>query len=311
MAGRILVGTSSWADPGFVDEWYPRGMASRDRLAWYAQRFDLVEVNSTFYGIPAQRTVARWAEVTPERFTFDVKLHRLLSRHSAALDSLPPDLREMAGTNERGRVLLSPELEAALVDRTLEAVSPLAESGKLGPFLLQLTPAFAPGGHDLSELDTLVERLAPRALAIELRHRGWVEGERVEQTLDWYESHGVAFVSVDAPPGDHVPILPPIDAVTRNDLAYMRCHGRNTEGYLTGKTVAERFAWAYSDAELEEIADRAAKLAEQAAEVHVAFNNNRGADAPDAARRFRALLGQDPGPAPDPSVRADGQMEMA
>jgi uncharacterized protein YecE (DUF72 family) len=312
MAGRIRVGTSSWADPGFVEDWYPKGMAARDRLAWYAQRFDLVEVNSTFYAIPAQKTVAHWAQITPAAFTFDVKLHRLLSRHSAGLDSLPPDVRGQAHTNERGRVMLTPDLERLLVDRTLDAMAPLEETGKLGPFLLQLTPAFAPGTHDLDELGALTSRLVPHGLAIELRHRGWVEGDRLEQTLDWYESHGVTFVCVDSPPGEHVPILPPIDVVTRRDLAYMRCHGRNTEGYMKGTTVAERFGWVYSDEELEEIADRALKLAEDAAEVHVAFNNNRSSDAPDAARRFRELIGQDPGPPPDaPAPRSDGQMELA
>jgi uncharacterized protein YecE (DUF72 family) len=87
--GRLVVGTSSWADPGFVEEWYPRGLPARDRLAWYAERFDAVEVNSSFYAVPERRTVERWAQVTPERFTFDVKLHRLLSRHAADLKSLP------------------------------------------------------------------------------------------------------------------------------------------------------------------------------------------------------------------------------
>jgi uncharacterized protein YecE (DUF72 family) len=310
MAGRILVGTSSWADPGFVEDWYPARMPARDRLAWYAQRFEYVEVNSSFYAVPTRKTVARWAEVTPERFTFDVKLHRLLSRHSAGIDSLPPHLRPDIETNERGRVLLTPELEQRLIDETLEATAPLEEAGKLGPFLLQLTPAFDPHTHELAELDGLAERLRERGLAIELRHKGWVEGERLEKTLDWYEDHGAAFVCVDSPPGDHVPILPPVDAVTRRDLAYLRMHGRDTEGYLRGKTVAERFGWIYSDDELAEIAERAKHLAENAAEVHVAFNNNRSSDAPDAARRFRELIGQDPGPAPDAPTPGE-QMELA
>lgn len=310
MAGRILVGTSSWADPGFVEDWYPRGMAARDRLAWYAERFEYVEVNSSFYAVPAQKTVARWAEVTPKQFKFDVKLHRLLSRHAAGLDSLPPELRDGATTNECGRVDLTAQLQDALVQQTLDAVAPLAEAGKLGVFLLQLTPAFAPGSHSLDELDGLAEALRAHGLAIELRHRGWVEGERLEQTLDWYEQHGAAFVCVDAPPGEHVPILPSIDAVTRRDVAYMRMHGRNTEGYLKGKTVAERFGWVYSDDELREIAGRAKALAEDAGEVHVAFNNNRSSDAPDSARRFRELIGQDPGPARD-APRPGEQMELA
>jgi uncharacterized protein YecE (DUF72 family) len=306
MKGRIIVGTSSWADPGFVEEWYPPGMAAKDRLPWYAERFDTVEVNSSFYAIPEQRTVARWAEVTPEDFVFDYKLHKALSRHSAELQSLPPDLRDGVDTTARGRVRLTRELEDALVDRTIEAVSPLEQAGKLGAFLLQLTPAFSPQKHRLDELAPLVERLAPRPVAIEFRHRGWVEERQVEDTLEWLREHNAAFVAVDAPKEVHVPIMPDLDAVTRDDLAYIRMHGRNAEGYMKGKSVAERFGWEYSDDELREIAKRVEGMAEQAAAVHVQFNNNRGRDAPSSARSFRQLIGQDPGPAPD-----EGQLRIA
>jgi uncharacterized protein YecE (DUF72 family) len=306
MKGRIIVGTSSWADPGFVEEWYPPGMAAKDRLPWYAERFETVEVNSSFYAIPEQRTVARWAEVTPEDFVFDYKLHKALSRHSAELQSLPPDLRDGVDTTARGRVRLTRELEDALLDRTLEAVSPLEQAGKLGVFLLQLTPAFSPQKHRLDELAPLVEKLAPRPLAIEFRHRGWVEERNVEDTLEWLREHDAAFVAVDAPKEVHVPIMPDVDAVTRDDLAYIRMHGRNAEGYMKGKSVAERFGWEYSDAELREIAKRVEGMAEQAAAVHVQFNNNRGRDAPSSARSFRELIGQDPGPAPD-----EGQLRIA
>ena len=303
MAGRILVGTSSWSDPGFVKEWYPQGMAARDRLPWYAERFRLVEVNSTFYAVPDRNTVRRWSEVTPDGFTFDVKVHRALSRHSAPLDSLPPELRDEAKTNERGRVILTPELEEALARRLVEECAPLAEEGKMGAWLVQLTPAFAPRRRKLSELNDLVDALGSHPVAIELRHRGWVSEKRRDDTLAWFSERGVAFVGVDAPPGDHVPIMPSdLDAVTRDDLAYLRLHGRNTDGYLSGTSVAERFGWRYADDELEEVAGRARTLAEQAGEVHVAFNNNRGDDAPTAAQRFRALLGQEVPEPDDPQL---------
>jgi uncharacterized protein YecE (DUF72 family) len=256
--------------------------------------------------VPEQGMVDRWARATPRGFVFDVKLHRLLSRHAADLKSLPPDMRDDVQTNDRGRVRLTPELELAVADRILEAVTPLDQAGKLGAFMLQLTPAFSPGKHRLDELDALLERLAPHTVAVELRHRGWVSDKRAEETFSYLSERGAAFVSVDAPREEHVPIMPPIDAVTRLDLAYLRAHGRNTEGYMTGRSVAERFAWRYTDEELEEIGARAKKLGEQAGEVHVLFNNNRGDDAPTAARRFRALQGQDPGPPPD-----DAQLELA
>ena len=295
--GEIRIGTSSWSDPGFAEEWYPAGLAARDRLPWYAERFEAVEVNSTFYAVPAAGQVAHWAEATPAGFTFDVKLHRLLSRHAAKLDALPPALRDRASTGARGRVVLDARLEAALADATLEAVAPLAAAGKLASFLLQLSPAFGPRDHELDELAPLVERIAPHPVAIELRHRSWTRRERLERVLGWMEHHGAAWVAVDAPRGEQITIMPPIDAVTNPRLAYLRAHGRNAEGYVRGRSVAERFAYRYADAELEEIGARARELAAAAEQVRLMFNNNRGADAPVAAERMRELLGQRTGAA--------------
>jgi len=301
VSGRIRVGTSSWADPGFVAEWYPPGLPARERPSFYAERFEAVEVNSTFYAVPGEGTVRRWVTQTPPGFTFDVKLHRLLSRHAADLRSLPPDLRDGAETDERGRVRLTPELEASMIDAILEATAPLEDERRLATFLLQLTPAFAPRSHQLDELAPLVERFAPRPVAVELRHRGWVEHGRLEDTLGWLEDHEAVFVCVDAPEASAPTVMPPIDTVTRDNVAYLRAHGRNAEGYLHGRSVAERFAYHYSDDELQEIAGRARDLATRVPDVRLMFNNNRGADAPTSARRMRELLGQDPGPPPEPA----------
>ncbi len=164
MSERILVGTSSWADPGFIKDWYPPGMAAQERLPWYSQRFECVELNSSFYAVPERHTVSRWCRVTPDDFVFDVKLHRLLSRHSAGLDSLPPDLREGARTTARGRVELTPQLESRLIREVLAAIEPLERAGKLGALLLQLTPAFSPKRHALDELEALVEDYLTKAV---------------------------------------------------------------------------------------------------------------------------------------------------
>ena len=291
MDAAIVVGTSSWADPGFVEEWYPEGLPARDRLPYYAERFEAVEVNSTFYAIPAASTVERWVTATPDGFTFDVKLHRLLSRHAAGPDSLPKALRARAKANDRGRVILDEKLEEALLAETRAAVEPLADAGRLGGFLLQLTPGFAPKKHSLDELLPIVEGLKPHSVAIELRHRGWADARRVDETLGWYEAHRAVWVGVDAPGGEQITIMPAVDAATHPDVAYLRAHGRNHEGYVKGKSVAERFAHRYDDDELHEIAERAESLAEQVGEaVKVYFNNNRGNDAPLAAQRFVELV---------------------
>jgi uncharacterized protein YecE (DUF72 family) len=277
----IVVETGGWSAP----EWYEPGIEARDRLAAYARRLDAVEVDSAFYALPALRTVSRWAEITPDGFTFDVKLHRLLSRHAAPLNSLPGDLRHDVEVTDRGRVKLTPELEAEMCRRTLETVRPLHEEGKLSAFLLQLTPAFAPGEHRLDELDGVIGALAPVPVAVELRQRDWLA--RPERTLAWYREQGAAFVSVDLPRVDAPITLPPFDAVTR-DVAYLRAHGRNREGYLKGRSAGERFDWEYADEELEELAARARTLAEDAETVRVAFAN--GGHAMAAALRMRELL---------------------
>ncbi len=294
MSGRIVVGTSSWADPGFVAEWYPEGLAPADQLPYYAERFEAVEVNSTFYAVPATQTVRRWAQVTPDEFTFDIKLHQALSRHSAEVDALPKELRDDVDTTPRGRVRPSPELDRELAKRYRRAVKPLADAGKLSSFLLQLSPAFKPPSRTLDELDDLLDALAPHLVAIEFRHRAWLHEERRDGTLGWLRDHGAAFVGVDAPQGKPPTMLPRIDAVTTGALAYLRLHGRNARGWIKGRSVAERFGYRYDDAELEEVAQRAEGLAEEADTVRVMFNNNRGDDAPVAAERMRELLDQVP-----------------
>jgi uncharacterized protein YecE (DUF72 family) len=288
----IVVGTSSWSDPGFVEHWYPKGLAARERLPFYAERFEAVELNSSFYAIPASSTVERWAEATPDGFGFDVKVHRLLSHHAAQLKDLPADLRDQVETTDHGRVILDPALRDEMVRRTADAFKPLADAGKLTSYLIQLTPGFDPRQNDLDELTPLIEGLKPVPVAVEFRRRSWASPKRFEGVLEFLSEHGAVFVSVDAPPGTHVPIFPSIDAVTDDVLAYMRCHGRNTEGYLKGRTVAERFDYDYSDDELTKIAERAKNLDEEAAQVHVMFNNNARDLAPKAAQRLRSILGQ-------------------
>jgi uncharacterized protein YecE (DUF72 family) len=294
----IVVGTSSWSDPGFVEHWYPQGLAARERLPFYAERFDAVEVNSTFYAIPAVSTVERWAEATPDGFAFDVKLHRLLSRHAAQLKDLPKEMREEVETTDRGRVVLDDATLDEMLRRTREAMEPLEKAGKLSSYLLQLTPGFAPRRNEPDELTPVLKGLAPTPVAVEFRRRSWASEKRFESVLEFLSAHDAVFVCVDSPPGDQVPIFPPVDAVTDDRLAYMRCHGRNTEGYLHGRSVAERFDYDYGSEEVEEISDRARKLEQEAEQVHVMFNNNARELAPKAARAMRGVLGQDPGPEP-------------
>src|SRR5256886_11241545 len=93
---EIRIGTCSWADEALSKHWYPKGTPAGERLAYYAEHFDTVEVDSTYYRLPAEEMVERWAERTPEGFVMHVKAFGLMTRHPVKLEALPPDLREAA-----------------------------------------------------------------------------------------------------------------------------------------------------------------------------------------------------------------------
>jgi uncharacterized protein YecE (DUF72 family) len=293
MPGKILVGTASWSDPGFVERWYPKKMPPGERLGWYAQHFEMVEVNSTFYSVPDPRMVERWCAATPARFTFDVKLHQLFSFHSTLPKLLPPELQRRVETDGRGKVKASPALKGLLLETFLRSMSILRAHGKLGAFLLQLSPAFSPRKHDLSELEPVIEMLRNYELAIEFRNRNWTVGDQLRSTIDFLRQHRITFVNIDGPKAEHFTIMPSdLNEITNLEVTYLRLHGRNARAYLTGKTVAARFDYDYSDDEIAEVAERSKKLAREAKEVHVVFNNNNLDYAPRAAARLRAALGQ-------------------
>ena len=268
-------------------------MPAGERLSWYAQHFELVEVNSTFYSVPEPRMAERWCAATPYGFTFDVKLHQLFSFHSTPVKLLPPDLQKRAERDAKGKVKSTADLQEALLKIFLRSMSIIHEAGKLGVLLLQLSPAFSPRKHQLNELEPLIEMLSDYDLAIEFRNRNWAVGDQLESTIDFVKKRRAIFVNVDAPASDHFTVMPSnVDEVTNPKIAYLRLHGRNANAYITGKTVAARFDYDYKGEEIAEIADRSKKLSREARDAHVIFNNNNLDYAPHAALRLRKALGQ-------------------
>jgi uncharacterized protein YecE (DUF72 family) len=276
-----------------VERWYPKKLPAGDRLSWYAQHFELVEVNSTFYSAPEPRMVERWCAATPDDFTFDVKLHQLFSFHSTAAKLLPPDLQRRVDTDAKGKVEPTREAQESLLKYFLRAAAIFRSAGKLGVMLLQLSPAFSPRKHELNELEPLIEMLNGYELAIEFRNRNWAVDDQLQSIIDFVRKHGAIFVNVDAPASDHFTVMrSDVDEVTNSNVAYLRLHGRNAKAYMTGKTVAARFDYDYNEKEIAEVADRSRKLAKEARDVHVIFNNNNLDYAPRAAIRLRKALRQ-------------------
>jgi uncharacterized protein YecE (DUF72 family) len=276
VAAPIRIGTCSWADESLTRYFYPRSVKSaEDRLRYYAERFDTVEANSTYYRLPAHEMVERWAERTPEGFVMHVKAFGVMTRHPVKLDQLPTDLREDAPTDERGRIDRPPrEFRAEIFSRFHEALEPLRETGKLGGILMQFPPyiVFKPASFEY--LEWAQEQLRGDEMLVEFRHASWLDEESRAETLGFLERHGMTYVIVDAPRLEGRNVLPTV-VTTTSPTAYVRFHGRNAQTWNKRvRTAAERFDYLYPVEELREWVEPLGELAERSETVHAMFNNN-------------------------------------
>jgi uncharacterized protein YecE (DUF72 family) len=300
----IRIGTCSWADESLTKYFYPRGIkGAEERLHYYTDRFDTVEANSTYYHLPAREMVERWAERTPDGFVMHVKAFGVMTRHPVKVEQLPPDLRDEAPLDRRGRVERpSREFRAEIFRRFHEALEPLREAGKLGGILLQFPSYVVPKPASLDYLEWAVEQLDGDEALVEFRHAAWLDDEHRDETLAFLERHGMTYVIVDAPRTEARNVLPTVVATT-SPTAYVRFHGRNAETWnkRTG-SAAERFDYLYSDEELREWADQLRELAGKAEVVYAMFNNNGRsavggetiAQAPVNAETLKGLLAKLP-----------------
>ena len=167
-------------------------------------------------------------------------------------------------------------LPADAVDRAWEhfadALLPLHSAGKLGAVFFQFPEYFTNRRDNRAYLDELAERLPEYQVAVEFRHKSWLEGDSAAKTFGQLERLGLAYVAVDEPQG-FASSVPPVVTATA-DLAVVRMHGHNAENWKRkGITAAERFKYLYSDDELSEWVPKVKQVAEQARETHVLFNN--------------------------------------
>ena len=276
MTVPVRIGTCSWADETLTKVWYPPHVRSGEaRLRYYAERFDVVEANSTFYRLPDAELVGNWAERTPAGFTMHVKAFGLMTRHPVKVEALPEDLRDVMPVDDRGRVDRPPrELRAEVFRRFSAAVEPLRATGKLGGILLQFPPYVVRKPISFEYIEWCQEQLPKDELLVEFRHRSWLDDEGRAETLDFLERRGLTYVIVDAPKTDARNLVPTVVART-SPTAYVRFHGRNaaTWNKRTG-SAAERFDHLYTGDELREWVEPLGELAGEAENVYAMFNNN-------------------------------------
>lgn len=259
--GRVYVGPAGWS----YDDWqgivYPRcsGLARLDAVA---RLFNLVEINTTFYGPPAPAAAARWAERVRgiPGFRFTAKLVRRFTHD---------DPRTWTVADR---------------DSFRDGLQPLREAGLLGPILAQFPASFTATDAGLHRLARIRRAFPDQRLVLEVRHRSWIEPRVLARVRDL----DCSLCSVDQPPArDSIPL----GAWITGPIGYLRLHGRNAAKWSDPKAaVHERYDWRYSEPETRELVQVATGLRERTEELHVVANNHFAGKGPATALEIAHAL---------------------
>ena len=301
----LRIGTTSWGEKTLIESgrfYPPTAKTSPQRLAFYSSSFPVTELDTTYYGIPRVRTVEGWAHHTSSSFVFDVKAFRLFTRHRTPLAALPPDCRK-AVPAERDVYYddVPASVRSELWSAFRAALEPLRRTGKLGVVLLQFAPWFVFGPESIEHLETCVSELEGYRVAVEMRNKSWFPEHRRAETLALERALGVSHVVVDEPQG-FASSVPQVWAVTNPDASVVRLHGRNRAMWhgRRAASASERFDYLYPPDELRSFVGPVRRLADEADEVHVLFNNCHLDYAQRNARALHQLMDE-----AQPRPRAD------
>lgn len=255
----VRVGTSGYSFKYWVGPFYPPGTTAAGMLDYYVRHFPAVEVNTTYYRVPAPAMMARMEERTPAGFEFFVKLHGDMT-HKASRDP-------------------------ALFEEFTRALEPLDRAGKLRGLLAQFPHSFRNRQSNGEYIGFLRDVFDPWPLFVEFRHDSWLR----EPVFDYLRHRGIGYASVDEPPLRG--LLPPVATAT-TPTAYVRFHGRNAATWWTGD-ASTRYDYDYSEAELREWLAKIRALADRAERVYIFFNNCHAGHAAKNAQLMQRLVDED------------------
>ena len=285
--GEVRIGTSGWSYPSGPGTWngifYPSrraGQRGAGELAYYAEHFDTVEVNSSFYRLPDPAVTKKWAAQTPPGFDFCLKLFQKFTHPAMYLKG--------AVARAGGEETSVPVVTGADVDAFRQAIDPLPSAGKLGALLVQFPPSFRHGDGAREYLTWLMRAFSDYPIAVELRHRSWSDHE--QGVLALLQAHRAAWVQIDEPKfrfsiqQSHLPNL--------GSLYYMRLHGRNAEKWWTHDHPDERYNYLYSPAEVDGFAETVARVRQLVQKIYVFMNNHFAGKAVANAAALRHAVGQ-------------------
>ena len=290
---KIRVGTASWTDKTLIASgtFYPKQVTTaEDRLRFYAENFDTVEVDSSYYALPAERNARLWATRTPKGFVFHIKAYSMLTGHPTVVRGIPKilqgDLPKTTLEKVQAKVFPKEIVEAAF-DMFEAALRPLKEAEKLGCLLFQFPPWFVPSASAYAWLELVREKLPSHHLAVEFRNSRWIVSPEKDKSLAFLKDQGMSYVIVDAPwvKGWEGPLE------VAADIVYIRLHGRNRQNWFKkGIETVQRYRYLYKEEELRKWAEKVREASREAKEAFVIFNNCYENYGIQNAKRLQRLL---------------------
>jgi uncharacterized protein YecE (DUF72 family) len=277
----LRIGTSGWSYPSGEGTWngifYPEKPAKTfDELRFYSERFNTVEVNSTFYGQPRLNVSLSWVKRTPAGFEFAVKLYQKFTHPNLTNDKTP--------------------VNPADVDHFKAGIDPLAAGERLGPLLAQFPASFKDSPEAREYLQWLLRTFAEYDVAVELRHKSWSDSH--SEIVALLREFGAAWTQIDEPKfrfSIRQDLRP-----NMKDFYYLRLHGRNAKQWWKHAKSEDRYNYLYSEPELKPIADAVDKARALVKKQYVYLNNHFAAQAVADAAVLRHMLDEPVG-APMPA----------
>ncbi len=290
----VRIGTSGWNYPSGAGKWnglfYPAtrsvraGTKNFDELRFYAEHFDTVEVNSTFYRPPTSDMARDWVKRTPPSFDFSLKLYQKFTHHRMFKDAALVRAPGSGGTLLEALAAVAP----SDIDEFRAGIDPLAEAGKLGALLAQFPASFKNSMESRDYLSSLLAAFSAYPITVELRHRSW--SDAIGDTLSLLGSYGAAWTQIDEPKfrfSIHQNLLPNVET-----FYYMRLHGRNAAQWWAHARSEDRYNYLYSATELREFADASGAADALVKKAYLYTNNHFSAKSVVNAVMLKAQLGQ-------------------
>ncbi|MGH2453973.1 MAG: DUF72 domain-containing protein [bacterium] len=318
----IYTGTCSWADPSFVAEFYPEAVRAkpRARLRYYSELFPTVEVDATYHALQPVERAVQWAETVPSPFLFNIKAFAWLTWHGSAPTRLPREIfvllsRTMQTEKAISPVRLPEEILTATWDYFAAFIDAMRVRERLGYVLFQF-----PKGQGFTQelfkyLDAWALYLENWPVAIEIRHKDWLEGKARGTLMGYLREHGFAYVIPDLAPARY---LPPSTVETTTDFSVVRFHGRNPALAEKGVSTNQAYDYEYSTEELKPWAETSERLAGDVRRLFLMFNNHFRGKSGRNAREIQGMLAERLGHAappqaalPQESTRADADFSVS